>query len=410
MRCGLLGEKLSHSFSPLIHATLGEYDYRLYEKKPEELESFLLSGDFDGLNVTIPYKKTVIPFCGELSETARLTGSVNTLVRRPDGSLFGHNTDLAGFCYLLEKAEVDPNCGKILVLGGGGSSLTVQAALRDRGAKEIIVISRTGDENYENIDRHRDAKWIVNTTPAGMYPNNGISPLAGLGMFDNCQGVIDLIYNPARTTLMMQAEESGIRSHNGLAMLAAQAKASAELFTNANIPNEKIERIIAKISCLCQNIVLIGMPGCGKTEIGTALAKRTGREFADTDEFIAEAAGKPVPRIITADGEECFRALESQALQTLCKKSGLIIATGGGVVTRPENLRVIRQNGIVIFLDRDISDLPVAGRPLSQRDGVESLAAVRLPLYRQWCDYVVKVHGVGETVAEIQKICGGANL
>ncbi|MDR0315734.1 MAG: AAA family ATPase [Treponema sp.] len=403
-QCGLLGEKLSHSFSPQIHAELSGYEYRLFEKKPEELEDFLRHGDFNGLNVTIPYKKAVIPFCANLSETARLTGSVNTIIRHPDGSLYGYNTDFFGFGYLLEKAGVHPGQGKILVLGSGGSSMTVQAVLRDRGAKEIIVVSRTGADNYENLEKHCDAKGLINTTPVGMYPNNGVSPITDLGIFSGCKGVVDLIYNPGRTELMALAEESGIPAFNGLTMLAAQAKKSAELFTNTDIPNEEIERITAKIAGLSQNIVLIGMPGCGKTSTGTILAKKLKREFVDTDASIEKKAGKSIPRIFAEDGEDAFRSLECYALQTVCKESGLVIATGGGVVTRPENRRVIRQNSVVIFLDRDISQLPTAGRPLSRRDGIESLAATRLPLYRQWSDHIVKVHGIKETAADIIKI------
>jgi shikimate dehydrogenase len=404
IRCGLLGEKLSHSFSPQIHAELSAYEYRLYEKKPEEVESFLRYGGFDGLNVTIPYKKTVIPFCEELSGTARLTGSVNTIIRRADGSLYGHTSDFFGFSYLLDKAEVNPVDGKTLVLGSGGSSLIVQAVLRDKGAKEIIVISRTGSDNYENLEKHRDAKWLINTTPVGMYPNSGISPIPDLGIFSGCKGVVDLIYNPSRTELIQQAQETGIMAINGLAMLVAQAKNSSELFMDTKIPDDVIDRITAKIEYQYRNIVLIGMPGCGKTSIGTFLAKKTGREFVDIDEYIAKTAGKSVPNIIIEDGEDAFRTKETHALQTICKENGLVIATGGGVVTRHENRRIIRQNGIVIFLYRDIAKLPVTGRPLSQRDGIESLAAVRLPLYKQWSDKAVTVHGIEETSADIEKI------
>ena len=400
-RFGLLGEKLSHSFSPQIHAELGAYEYRLFEKKPEEVESFLHSGEFDGLNVTIPYKKTVIPFCAELSQTAKLTGSVNTIIRRADCSLYGHTSDFFGFSYLLEKVRINPADGKTLVLGSGGSSLIVQAVLRDKGSKEIIVVSRTGSDNYENLEKHRDAKWLINTTPVGMYPNNGVSPIADLKIFSGCKGVVDLIYNPSRTELIQQAQEAGIMAINGLAMLVAQAKNSAELFMNTEISDDEIDRITAKIECLYRNIVLIGMPGCGKTGIGTFLAKKTGREFIDIDEYIARTAGKSVPDIIMEDGEDTFRVKETDALKTLCKESGLVIATGGGVVTRHENYRIIRQNGVVIFLDRDIAQLPITGRPLSQRDGVESLANVRLPLYKQWSDKIVNVHGIEETAADI---------
>ena len=393
LRFGLLGERLSHSFSPLIHAELGDYEYPLYEKKPEELGVFLRQGDFDGLNITIPYKKTVIPFCADLSETARAAGSVNTATRMSDGSLYGDNTDCYGFAYLLKKTGVNPASGKTLVLGSGGSSLAVQAVLRDMNAKEIVVVSRNGPVTYSRIESHSDAILLVNTTPVGMYPDNGISPISDLSVFRQCRTVIDLIYNPARTELLLQAEERGIPAVNGLVMLVAQAKRAAELFTGISISDEKIEAICAKIALKTLNIVLIGMPGCGKTSIGEALAKMTGRLFADTDAWAAQVAAKPIPAIIKEDGEENFRKLETNALLELCKQSGLVIATGGGVVTRPGNRRIIRQNGIIVFLDRDITQLSVSGRPLSQRDGIAALASKRLPLYSQWSDYTALVRG-----------------
>ena len=412
-RYGLLGERLSHSFSPFIHRELGGYEYNLYEISPDELSDFLRYDGFDGLNVTIPYKKAVIPYCESLSETARVTGSVNTVTRLPDGSLYGDNTDVFGFGYLLEKAGVNPEDGKAIVLGGGGSSLTVQAVLRDRRAKEVAVISRHGDNNYENIAKHRDAAVIINTTPVGMYPNNGFSPIADLGIFKNCRAVIDLIYNPARTELLLQAEEIGIsamnnRAINGLIMLVAQAKKSAEAFMDTSIPDGRIEEIADKITRMTQNIILIGMPGSGKTSIGSILAKKLGREFADTDELIIGSAKKSIPDIFADDGEEKFRTWETGILEAVCKRSGLVIATGGGAVTRPENLRLLRQNGIIIFLDRDISKLPVSDRPLSQRNGIHALAESRMPLYKQWSDYIITVRGVERTAAEIyDKLFGG---
>jgi len=401
LRFGLLGERLSHSFSPVIHAELGDYEYLLYEKTPGELDAFLRHGDFDGLNVTIPYKKTVVEYCGSLSETARAIGSVNTLIRLTDGSLYGDNTDFFGFEYLLKKTGANPADGKTIVLGSGGSSLTVQAVLRHAGAKEVVVISRSGTDNYENIANHRDAMIIVNTTPVGMYPNTGVSPLADFDIFQKCQAVIDLVYNPARTELLLQAEKRGIYNANGLAMLVAQAKKSAEKFLRASIPDEKIEAITSMIAKRTQNIVLIGMPGCGKTSIGTALAKMLSREFADTDGLIEETAGKSIPEIIEQGGEDEFRKLESAALRTLCKRSGLVVATGGGIVLRPENRDIIRQNGTIVFLDRDINQLPVTGRPLSKSKGVQALAATRLPLYNQWCDHAFKVRGVSQTAKDI---------
>jgi shikimate dehydrogenase len=401
---GLLGEKLSHSFSPQIHAELADYEYRLYEKKPEEVEDFLRNGNFDGLNVTIPYKKTVIPFCAELSETARLTGSVNTIIRRSDGSLYGDNTDFFGVSYLMDRANMNPAEGKTLVLGSGGSSVTVQAVLKSRNSPETVVISRTGENNYENLEKHRDAKWIINTTPVGMYPNNGVSPIPDLKIFSECRGIIDLIYNPAHTELLLQAQDAGISAFNGLKMLVAQAKKAAEYFTDTVIADDEIERIVSKITRQSLNIVLIGMPGCGKTSVGIAMAKKMRREFIDTDELITQAAGKPIPEIFAEDGEDKFRTLETSVLQTVCKQSGKVIATGGGVVTRGENRHIICQNGIVVFRERDISLLPVNGRPVSQRDGIETLAAARLPFYRAWSEYTAQGENIEQTAADIQKM------
>ena len=398
---GLLGESLAHSYSPLIHAELGNYEYNLYEKKPEELAEFLRHGNFDGLNITIPYKKAVIPLCAGLSKTAGAIGSVNTITRLADGSLYGDNTDYYGFSYLLRKTGVDTSSGKTIILGSGGSSLTAQAVLQDMQAREVVVVSRSGADNYENIGKHSDAIMIINTTPVGMYPDNGFSPVNCLEVFQNCRVVIDLIYNPPRTELLLQAEKRGIFCANGLAMLVAQAKKSAEQFMCTSIADEQIEMITAKISKQTQNIILIGMPGCGKSSIGAALAKKMNREFADTDEWVVNTAGKPIPAIFAEHGEDMFRKLENDALKALCKRSGLVIATGGGIVKVPENRNIIRQNGMVIFLHRDIAELPISGRPLSERDGVAALAETRLPLYSQWSDYTVLVRGIEQTAEDI---------
>ncbi|MCL2003998.1 MAG: shikimate kinase [Oscillospiraceae bacterium] len=409
LRCGLLGERLSHSFSPQIHAELGDYEYRLYEKKPEELEDFLRHGAFDGLNVTVPYKRAVVPFCDSLSSVAAITGSVNTLIRRPGGGLYGDSTDIFGFGFLLKKTGVDLDAGRTLVLGSGGSSLAVQAALLEMRAREFAVISRSGADHYGNLEKHSGAVMLINTTPVGMYPDNGASPIADLGLFPSCRTVIDLIYNPARTELLLQAEERGLLAVNGLTMLVAQAKRSAELFTGAPVPDEAIDAVAAKIARDTQNIALIGMPGCGKTSVGTALAKKLGRPFADTDARVAEAAGKPIPAILAEDGEDAFRKLETEALRDFCARSGMVVATGGGVVTRPENRRILRQNSVVVYVDRALNELSVSGRPLSQRDGVEALAAARLPLYATWGEVAVPVRGgVERTAADIcEKLFGG---
>ena len=394
MRCGLLGEKLAHSYSPAIHAQLGGYEYRLYEKAPDELDAFLRGGDWDALNVTIPYKKSVMPYCDKLSDTARRIGSVNTLVRRADGTLFGDNTDAFGFDSLLQRSGVEVRGKKALVLGSGGSSVTVCDVLRSREA-EAVVISRTGENNYENLDRHADARIIVNTTPVGMYPNNGASPVM-LSQFPQCEGVLDLIYNPARTALLLQAQVRGIPCANGLYMLVAQAKRSAELFTGEAIDDAAIGRITRALAAQMQNVVLIGMPGCGKTTVAKLLAAKTGRPVFDADGELVKAAGRDIPAIFAADGEDGFRRLETQTLRELGKKSGAIVATGGGCVTRRENYDLLHQNGTVFWLTRETAKLPTDGRPLSQRGDLQKMYETRRPLYEAFADHVIANDGTAE--------------
>lgn len=399
-RYGLIGEKLGHSFSPMIHGKLADYDYGLFELAPEELEGFLRGGSFHGLNVTIPYKKAVIPFCGELTPQARRIGSVNTIVRRPDGSLLGHNTDYDGFSYLLRSAGAQVAGKKALVLGTGGASLTVHTVLRDLGVGESVSISRTGPDNYENLDRHADAKIIVNATPVGMYPNAGVSPV-DLTCFPKLEGVFDLIYNPARTQLLLDGERLGVTTANGLGMLVAQAKAAAEVFLGQTIPDERVEEITREMERSTRNLLLVGMPGCGKTTVGKALADRLGRKLVDTDAVIAEMAGCSIPEIFARDGEEVFRRLEHEALCRVAKESGLVIATGGGIVTRPENLDPMRQNSTVVFLKRELDQLPTEGRPVSQANDLSRLYEQRLPLYQAAADLAVENRVVEHTVEEI---------
>jgi len=407
-RFGLLGLSLSHSHSPMIHAEFGDYEYALYEKKPEEVEDFLLNGNFDGLNVTVPYKITAKRCCAVLSDTARAAGSVNTIIKKADGTLCGDNTDCFGFGYLLDKAGVQTDC-KTIILGNGGSCLAIQELIRIReairaarpGKTKITVISRGGENNYENIFHYSDAEVIINTTPLGMYPNNGVSPLPDLSVFGNCRAVIDIIYNPLRTELMLLAQQRGILSAGGLPMLVAQAKKSSELFTKKTLPNEMIDAVTAKIINSVQNIILIGMPGCGKSTAGAALAKKTGREFIDADDEIIKAAKKPIEQIFYEDGEEAFRRYETEALEKICKRSGLIVATGGGAVTREKNKHLLKQNGMIFFLDRDISELPTNGRPLSVEHGVAALYEKRLPLYEEWCDVKIKANDSDGAVKKI---------
>lgn len=397
---GLLGEKLGHSFSPQIHRQLFGYPYELKEVPPEKLEEFLNTTDLAGFNVTIPYKQAVIPFCFEISPRAAAIGSVNTMVRQSDGSWFGDNTDYFGFVYLVRKSGVDPAGKKALVLGSGGASKTVCAALKDLGAG-VTVISRNGPDNYENLNRHADAAIIVNTTPLGMYPNNGTAPV-DLTRFPKAELVLDLIYNPARTALLLQAEKLGIPAFGGLSMLVAQAKKAGEIFTGGELDDEEMEPVLKSIAGQTLNLVLIGMPGCGKSTIGRLLAKRTGRAFTDLDEEIEKKAGVPIPVIFTSKGEMYFRQLETAVLAEISKESGRVIATGGGIVTRPENRNLLRQNSRVIFLERELDRLPIDGRPVSQSRRLEDLLAQRLPAYESWND--LKIDNNGDPEETIRQI------
>ena len=400
MKSGLLGRKLGHSYSPQIHSHLGDYSYALFEKEPEELEDFLRCGDFTGINVTIPYKKDVIPYLDELSPTAQKMGSVNTVVRRADGTLFGHNTDYFGFTALVKHSGIPVEGKNVLVLGSGGTSNMAVTALKDLGAQPI-VISRSGENNYHNLHLHTDASVIVNATPVGMYPNTGVSPI-DLKQFSHLEGVLDVVYNPARTQLLLDAEALGIPCENGLWMLVAQAKEASEYFTGTSLPDTCIEKIHRILTHQMKNIILIGMPGCGKTTIGTLLAKKLGRTVVDADEKIVELAGKSIPEIFTQDGEEAFRATETAALEALGKQSARVISTGGGCVTRQRNYPLLHQNGYLVWLERDLTLLPTDGRPLSQSTALTDMYKVRKPMYGAFADIRVENSGAPEdTVREI---------
>lgn len=398
MICGLLGKTLGHSYSPLIHSYLGQYEYRLFEKQPDELEDFLRNGDFTGLNVTMPYKKDVIPYLDELSPIATRLGAVNTIVRR-DGKLIGHNTDYAGFKSMVKMSGLDPTGKKVLILGSGGASATVVAVMEDMGAK-TVVISRSGENNYGNLDLHKDAAIIVNTTPVGMYPNTDLAPV-NIQIFSRLDGVLDVIYNPANTMLIQQAEQIGISCMSGLWMLVAQAKEASEWFQNTVISDQKVSEVYRTIKGKTENIVLIGMPGCGKTTVGMALAQKLGRKFVDADAVIAQKAGMSIPEIFAMEGEEEFRNKEINVLSELGKQSSLVIATGGGCVTKKDNYPLLHQNGRIFWLKRDIFILPVDGRPLSQKGNLEEMYRIRKPMYESFADDIIENDTVDQTVQQI---------
>lgn len=395
---GLLGEHLPHSFSPEIHMNLGNEDYHLFEVSPDNLENFMKEHNFNGINVTIPYKKSVIPFLDVISPEAEKIGAVNTITVR-DGKLYGDNTDYFGFVYMLEKSGISVEGKKTVVLGGGGASATVQAVLRDFGAREVIVVDLNTENNYDNLYLHYDGEVIVNTTPVGMYPNN-LKSLVNLDDFKNLSGVLDVVYNPLKTKLILDAMERNIPCATGLSMLVAQAKKAHEIFFDTKLDTsvcEKIEKILYNQMC---NIVLIGMAGCGKSTVGNALAEKMGKELVDTDEMIVNTENKPIPEIFAEKGEDYFRWCENVAVNLAGKEKSQIIATGGGVITREENYKPLKQNGIIVFINRDADMLPTNGRPLSQMHGVKALYEKRMPLYRQFADIEVDGNGTIDEVAE----------
>lgn len=386
MEYGLIGEKLGHSYSAILHGLLADYDYRLCPMPPEDVDAFMQKRDFRGINVTIPYKKTVIPYLAEIGETARRIGSVNTIVRCPDGSLYGDNTDAYGFARMAESIDADFAGKKVLVLGSGGTSLTACDVVRQAGGTPV-VISRSGDTTYADLSSHTDASYLVNTTPVGMYPNVYAAPV-DLTQFPNLQGVLDVIYNPIRTQLMQQAHTFGIPCVSGLKMLVYQAVRACELFTGKSVDAQRAKAAEMQLRAQSMSLVLIGMPGCGKTTIGQALAAISGREAVDTDALIAAQAGMSIPEIFEKEGEAGFRAREKAIIQREALIGGRILITGGGAVKDEENRLALRMNGYVAQITRPIQMLSTDGRPLSAGGlaAVEKLYQERASLYAACAD------------------------
>jgi len=385
---GLLGRKLGHSYSATIHAAMGCRDYRLIELEPEELEGFLSREDIGGLNVTIPYKVAVMPLCDRLSPEAQAIGSVNTIVRGKDGLLTGYNTDAAGLEYTINRASISLKGRKVLIFGSGGASLAAQYVARKLGASCVVVISRSGEDNYSNLSKHADSHILINATPVGMYPKVEGMP-ADPADFPNCSGVIDLVYNPRRTDLLLKAEELGIPYAGGLPMLVHQAKAAEEHFFSKAIDDGVSEKILADLSNSTDNLVLIGMPGCGKSTIGELLGEMSCKRIIDLDTGIAAAAGCTIPEIFAAEGEAGFRAREHEAVKAAANERGCIIITGGGVVVTPANRAALRRSGRIYQIERNVNSLSREGRPLSLNADLNAMYAVRQPLYESFRDVAV---------------------
>lgn len=389
MEYGLIGEKLGHSFSKIIHEKLADYTYELCPLAKDELDAFMKAKQFKAINVTIPYKQDVIPYCDVLDDSAKRIGVVNTIVNR-DGKLFGYNTDFAGFLYNLNAHGITLKDKKVMICGSGGTCKTVTAVAEYMGANEILVVSRSKKENivtYEECIRHKDVDVIVNASPKGMYPNNGESPL-DLSNFPNCKVVVDVIYNPLKTGLLQQAEQLGMKAVNGLEMLVAQAKFAVEHFLSTEIENDKIDQITLELLKQLTNIVLIGMPSSGKTLTGKALCKYIDKTFVDTDAVIVERSGMSIKEMFARHGEAYFRKWEHDVIEELSKQNGLIIATGGGAIKNEENIQNLKQNGVVMFIDRDLEHLLVTDdRPLSKdANSVAKLYEERYPLYTKYGD------------------------
>lgn len=383
---GLIGAKLGHSYSKIIHEQLAGYQYELIPLPTKaEARAFMEKRAFAAINVTIPYKQLVIPYCDVVDPKAKEIGAVNTIVNR-DGKLYGYNTDYTGFSYLARVHGVDFADKTVLILGTGGTHSTVEAVCRDGGAKEILSASRTGKYGaltYNEAMRRRDVQIIVNTTPCGMYPNVGqcmLDPTA----FPELEAVLDVVYNPFRTELLLRAEDHGVKTAGGFEMLVAQAVYAAQYFTGRFYATDSvIPTASRRLQHQLANISLIGMPGCGKSTIGAALAKRLNKTFVDLDEEIERRTGNNIPDIFAHEGEEAFRRYEAETLADIGKRTGLVIACGGGIIKTPANVHAMRQNGCVLWVQRPLGKLATGGRPLSQGGAaLKQLQAERTPLYR----------------------------
>lgn len=407
MEYGCIGKKLPHSFSKIIHERIGDYSYKLVELTEEELPKFMENRDFKAINVTIPYKEAVIPYLYEMSDTAKSIGAVNTVINR-NGKLYGYNTDFYGMTALIKKNSIDFNGKKVAVFGTGGTSKTATAVAKSLGAESVIKVSRNKTDSTVTYDElygeHTDVDIIINTTPVGMFPQIYASPV-DLSKFNSLSGVIDAVYNPLETKLVADAKKQGIPAESGLYMLVGQAIKAYEIFMGKTASDNLLDNIFNDVKSQKQNIVLIGMPGSGKTTIGKAVAQKLGRDFIDSDDEIKKIIKTEISDYFSQNGEEKFRDTETQVIKDIAKSSGVVIATGGGAVLRHENIDALKMNGIIYFLDRPLSDIiPTSDRPTaSSREAIEERYNERYEIYKSSADKFVTVTGVvSDAVTQIE--------
>ncbi len=404
MKTCLIGKTLKHSYSPQIHKYLGDYAYDLKELAPDELEDFVKAKEYDGYNVTIPYKEKIIPLLDFVSEDALSIGAVNTVVVK-NGKTKGYNTDVLGMEYMLKSAGITLKDKTVMILGTGGTGKTATALAKKLGAKKIISVSRSGEVNYDNCYDENGVQVIINTTPVGMYPNSYSSPI-DVDRFTELEGVADVVYNPLTTKIVFDAKKKGIPAVNGLIMLVGQAKYASDLFTGNATSDDEIPPITDILRKQTENLVLVGMPSSGKSTIGKAIANALNKEFIDTDEEIVKKINTTIPDYFSKFGEQAFRRVESAVLQEVMLKRGVVVATGGGIVTVKENIFPLKCNSKVVYLKRSIDKLSRKDRPLSMNADLDKMYQLRAPTYSAVADITVDNDGdKNDTVKEILNKC-----
>ena len=390
MQYGLIGSPLKQSHSPRIHALFGNPNYELMSLQNEPFHQFMTEKDFIALNVTLPYKQAILPYIDTFSPRAQALQTVNTVVKRADGTIYGDNTDFAGFAFMARYAGMNFHGKKVLVLGSGGTSTTVCAYLREQGAREIVVVQRNGKVNYDNVEIHHDADFLINTTPVGMYPDSFSTPV-DLHQFTALEGVLDVVYNPLNTTLVMQAKDRGINACGGLPMLVEQARLAEEVFFDTKISDSKTLDVLGQMTRELSNIILIGMPGSGKSTLGKQVANALHRRLIDTDDIIMQKTQMDITEIFARYGEETFRFMEEEAVAEACQISGVVIAMGGGAVLREKNHLAMKANGRIYMINRPLENLDQTNRPLSKSAVIlRTMQEKRFPLYKELSDVIIQ--------------------